>query len=576
MVKDDLDEAGKETGKTHRDISLSSCLQVMKRRSLRLYSDIIKAVYDQGPYMLSPSYAKFKIEYDVWMDMSIEERHVHLKRYFSFVPKKPESVHLINESHNLDHGVESLHIDQVPISVASARPATSSESSMTRKERNIIPESASDLQIPDSVISTETLQTVFRDAQTLLDDHNSILNAPSKDPLVKAVLNEGSNEPLIVKPKKTNRNLFTCSCRAFASLSLICHHSLAVAQVNGRLLEYVTEVKKSLSKMRKNPFLNLTAGLEKELPASLRGMKKNEVRKTSQRVKQNEQRRKENSFEVCDSAVTSVLQQTSGDNLQQRDTLAKGKEHHQSQIQASFSDQPVQPHKRYVSQEVGQQQQHAVNASSSHQGTYVPVQQPFTWSLNSPMQSLNRPQPNQRATLSTADQMSIPRPPSRQQIGGFQPGQGMNQFYMPLSYGTPHAALQNVATVLGGQALRPSMPPALTWHSGMSPYPYEIAVLPAGVSKCYGCGKEFAEKYRTEPHNIIIRHRDRRIRGRDASGRIIYNNEFTCAYYHLNRMHIGMKNPAFNGEVVIDEELPRSLGPARLPALTATSGLQIK
>ena len=43
------------------------------------------------------------------------------------------------------------------------------------------------------------------------------------------------------------------------------------------------------------------------------------------------------------------------------------------------------------------------------------------------------------------------------------------------------------------------------WHSGMSPFPYEIVLLPNNVRKCYGCGNDFAKKYRKPPFNLIVK-----------------------------------------------------------------------
>lgn len=48
---------------------------------------------------------------------------------------------------------------------------------------------------------------------------------------------------------------------------------------------------------------------------------------------------------------------------------------------------------------------------------------------------------------------------------------------------------------------------AVQWHSGMSPHHYEIVFLPNNVKKCYGCGNEFADKYRAAPFNTIVKHR---------------------------------------------------------------------
>ena len=39
--------------------------------------------------------------------------------------------------------------------------------------------------------------------------------------------------------------------------------------------------------------------------------------------------------------------------------------------------------------------------------------------------------------------------------------------------------------------------------------------LPQKVKKCCGWGSDFAEKYSDSPHNIIVRHCDRRLMRRD-------------------------------------------------------------
>ena len=64
------------------------------------------------------------------------------------------------------------------------------------------------------------------------------------------------------------------------------------------------------------------------------------------------------------------------------------------------------------------------------------------------------------------------------------------------------------------------------WNTSMSPQLYELVVFPNDVKKCYECGQEFAAKYKTPPHNIIVRHRDKRIKGKDANGQITYSEEF--------------------------------------------------
>ena len=96
---------------------------------------------------------------------------------------------------------------------------------------------------------------------------------------------------------------------------------------------------------------------------------------------------------------------------------------------------------------------------------------------------------------------------------------------------------------------------ALQWHSGMSAHRYELQPLPKNVQKCYGCGKQFTEKYRRAPHNVIIKHVDRRIRGKDTMGNITVSNDFTATYYHLDSKHVKRKNPLFNKVVYVTNSL---------------------
>ena len=100
---------------------------------------------------------------------------------------------------------------------------------------------------------------------------------------------------------------------------------------------------------------------------------------------------------------------------------------------------------------------------------------------------------------------------------------------------------------------------SLQWHSGYSPHPYEIVVLQASVKKCYGCGSEFADRLRHPPHNLIVRHMDKRVKGKDRDGKLVYSNDFSNTYYHPTSLHIKRKNPAFNGTVLIDNSLLNSL-----------------
>ncbi len=102
-----------------------------------------------------------------------------------------------------------------------------------------------------------------------------------------------------------------------------------------------------------------------------------------------------------------------------------------------------------------------------------------------------------------------------------------------------------------------------TWNSGMSPHPYELVLLPNSVSKCYGCHQDFTPADRVPPNNLVVRHIDRRIMGRDQSGRLVFCPDFK-ATYHPIKEHITLKNPVFDGRVNLARVLSRILLPEHL------------
>ena len=93
---------------------------------------------------------------------------------------------------------------------------------------------------------------------------------------------------------------------------------------------------------------------------------------------------------------------------------------------------------------------------------------------------------------------------------------------------------------------------AESWHSGYSPHRYELVTLPGNVKKCYGCGAEFTDRRRSPPHNIVVKHVDRRLVRRDErTGNFLFSADYSNTYYHLDFTHIQRKNPVFNGQVFI-------------------------
>ena len=117
-----------------------------------------------------------------------------------------------------------------------------------------------------------------------------------------------------------------------------------------------------------------------------------------------------------------------------------------------------------------------------------------------------------------------------------------------------------------------SSPSPVYWHSGLSPHPYEVVEKAKEVVKCYGCGQNFANNI---VFNLVIRHIDRRIRGKNSNGHFICNSDFTPAYYHPMLSHILRKNPYLDGRVQIKSSLYEKIGVDNFVVLVAMSELKV-
>ena len=72
---------------------------------------------------------------------------------------------------------------------------------------------------------------------------------------------------------------------------------------------------------------------------------------------------------------------------------------------------------------------------------------------------------------------------------------------------------------------------------------------------CYGWGSNFSVKCDISPNNIIIKHVDRRIRGKADTGNLLFNAYFTAAYNYPIRSHKTKKKTLFSGNIHVKAEL---------------------
>ena len=114
------------------------------------------------------------------------------------------------------------------------------------------------------------------------------------------------------------------------------------------------------------------------------------------------------------------------------------------------------------------------------------------------------------------------------------------------------------------------------WNSSMSPSIYELVITPPKVRKRYGCGNDLGDKYKTPPCNIILKHVDKRVTGKDATtDQLIHSQDYSNTYNHPKAAHITKKNPLFSGQVFLRYELYNSLDDPQRHSVNTLHSLNI-
>ena len=455
----------------------------MKERSIRLFRDTAKAIYNEGPYQLFPPFKKFYISHDHWMDMSRQEKETHLQQFFSYIPTVEE----VENSNIIPPPDKRQTVDEKKKNKAVMQPTVMSDSS--EKPSSNIPFSAEDLNIDEHVIPKETLKNIFKEAERLLSTKDAITKAASSDERLRTVANSnGAAHPYIVSPMTKNRDYLMCKCKTF-EWYCICPHALAAAQDIGICFNFLTEAKKKLES-KKGKKRGLTTALNSDLRTSEKGLKKDEIQKRFSQKK------------------TSTESNTINSRVR-FDMNSKS---------STISSNPIS---------------HSITLSNSQliqsQPKTTVIQQERSFLTN------NFPQ--------TANTFLYPYR-SQSQTNNLLNSQLENSFHS-----SQNSLLSSTQTNLFQPS--PPMVQPLFWNSGMSPYKYELVPLPQNVVKCYGCGHKFVDSYRTYPNNLIIRHRDRRIIGKNQFGGFEISPDFQFTYYHLKKEHVVKKNPEFENNPIV-------------------------
>ena len=212
--------------------------------------ELERAIIDRGKYQLCDEYKKLEVKEDKWfMKMSCIQREAHLKRVLSQKVGSKANAPRISSTKVQDSD--------------SNRPTCSrrlfTESSLSSdgitKELSVDVSSFSEAVI----IQKSVLDAIWTKANELLNDPKAICMVPGGTEKDRIVKSSSGPRPHVVTAKKNGKYSCDTECPNFKSLG-ICSHSVATAEDNGDLQDFVN----SLSKSKRVP--NITKLVTAKMP----------------------------------------------------------------------------------------------------------------------------------------------------------------------------------------------------------------------------------------------------------------------------------------------------------------------
>ena len=177
--------------------------------------EVNKALLGRGKYELRNQYQSWHIPESKWFSMTTSQREQHIHKF---------SVASVMDISQCEGDAHSICIGQDQSLSSSLSVDFSALTDCTRVPLNC-------------------LQGIWNKAAELLKTDNAIVAAPGSDNGAKFVLSYRGSKPHLVTPKKTE--VFACDsdCANWKALG-ICAHSVAVAEMSGKLPVFIERVKK--------------------------------------------------------------------------------------------------------------------------------------------------------------------------------------------------------------------------------------------------------------------------------------------------------------------------------------------
>ena len=181
--------------------------------------EVERAVVGRGKYRLREQYRNLEIPESKWFTMNAEQRTKHLSRIHSTAVSEPSECCLASYSAPSESDLPEQTSDA---------PSLSVDLESASKQVNI---------------PLKCLEGIWGKASQLITLDNAIVPAPGQDPEARMVLSYSGKMPHMVTPKKGGDFSCDSNCPNWKSMG-ICSHSVAVAEVNKKLPQFLSAKKR--------------------------------------------------------------------------------------------------------------------------------------------------------------------------------------------------------------------------------------------------------------------------------------------------------------------------------------------
>ena len=469
--------------------------------------ELDNALLNRGKFSVKSSFQDLVVGESSWHNMSEQQRLAHIERFHNTTPiNQCDSSEAIRSS-SLSNSINSPTLSELSISPSFATKCTS--------------------------VSDDVILGIWTKAAKLVATKGAIAEAPGCSSLARNVISKSKSGFHTVKPGKNNR--FVCDCPHYLSIK-ICTHSVATAEVNNLLPQFLKTVKPVRPNITKLVTGNMPKG---------RGRKGTKPP------------RKRTSLPPITSTINPFKTQISA---------CSNTAHVKASSSSTSSSPPPLPPPIVSPSQSCEPPLYPSSTSSSPP--------PLTPPIVSPSQSCEPP-------LYPSSTSSSPPPLPPLIVSPFQSCE-------PPHYPSPSTS-SNLAPIYYPQTLSyPSFLPPFSSPSGYLPYPplssyppsshqtigqFNIVFIQGNISVCQGCNNKY-QKPPLPPHDICLQHLE--WREFIPQGSQTTRSKWGNAYYHCHPSCVLSRWPMFTSSLLnIDLSVAQRLLPLHKSYLCRHFGLSL-